>query len=110
MATSAGRAELGQAFDPYVLAVDIGSTASRGDVFDAADARSRANGRRLQFTTRDNGTSEIDPEYGPGCRTMAAAVTSAPDPTGLVRRSSIPVHAAVDVPAAVTPRLASCPM
>jgi hypothetical protein len=35
---------------------------------------------------------------------MAAAVTSAPNPTGLVRRSSIPVHAAVDVPAAVTPR------
>jgi gluconokinase len=41
MATSAGRVELGQAIDPLVLAVDIGSTASRGDVFDAADARSR---------------------------------------------------------------------
>jgi hypothetical protein len=45
MATSAGRVvELSQAIDPLVLAVDIDSTASRGDVSDAADARSRAEG------------------------------------------------------------------
>ena len=36
MASSAGRVKLSQALDPLVLAVDIGSTASQGDVFDAA--------------------------------------------------------------------------
>jgi ribulose kinase len=36
MAAAAGRVKLRQAIDPLVLAVDIGSTASRGDVYDAA--------------------------------------------------------------------------
>jgi len=36
MATPAGRVKLSEAIDPLVLAIDIGSTASRGDVYDAA--------------------------------------------------------------------------
>jgi gluconokinase len=51
------------AADPLVLAVDIGSTATRGDVYDAA-GRPAAGGRckvAHQFTTAADGTSVIDP-------------------------------------------------
>src|SRR5947209_18347045 len=53
-----------QAADPLVLAVDIGSTATRGDVYDAA-GRPAAGGRckvAHQFSTAADGTSVIDPD------------------------------------------------
>ena len=52
------------AADPLVLAVDVGSTATRGDVYDAA-GRPVAGGRCKvphQFTTAADGTSQIDPD------------------------------------------------
>jgi len=64
MAASAGRVKLREAIDPLVLAVDIGSTASRGDVYDAAGRPVQGGREKVphQFTTRDDGTSEIDPD------------------------------------------------
>ena len=64
MAASAGRVKLSQAVDPLVLAVDIGSTASRGDVYDAAGRPVQGGREKVphQFMTRDDGTSEIDPD------------------------------------------------
>jgi len=62
--TSTDRVSLDQALDPLVLAVDIGSTASRGDVYDAA-GRPVEGGRAKvehQFTTAADGTSTIDPD------------------------------------------------
>ena len=52
------------AVDPLVLAVDVGSTATRGDVYDAA-GRPVAGGRCKvphQFATAADGTSQIDPD------------------------------------------------
>lgn len=55
--------ELKDAVAPLVLALDVGSTATRGAVYDAAG---RPVGRRAKvphaFTTAPDGTSEIDPE------------------------------------------------
>jgi gluconokinase len=64
MAPAAGRVKLREAIDPLVLAVDIGSTASRGDVYDAAGRPVQGGREKVphQFTTRDDGTSEIDPD------------------------------------------------
>jgi hypothetical protein len=64
MAAVASRVKLREAIDPLVLAVDIGSTASRGDVYDAAGRPVRGGREKVphQFTTRDDGTSEIDPD------------------------------------------------
>ena len=58
------RVQLSKAIDPFVLALDVGSTASRGDVYDAA-GRPVEGGRQKvphQFRTAGDGTSEIDPE------------------------------------------------
>ena len=52
------------AADPLVLAVDVGSTGTRGDVYDATGAPA-AGGRckvAHQFTTAADGTSVIDPD------------------------------------------------
>jgi gluconokinase len=64
MATSGGRVKLSQALDPLVLAIDIGSTASRGDVFDAAGRPVKGCRHKIphQFTTDRDGASEIDPD------------------------------------------------
>jgi gluconokinase len=64
MATPAGRVKLREATDPLVLAIDIGSTASRGDVYDAAGRPVQGGREKVphHFTTRDDGTSEIDPD------------------------------------------------
>jgi gluconokinase len=64
MARRDGSVKLSQALDPLALAVDIGSTASRGDVFDAAGRPVHGGRRKIphQFTTRQDGTSEIDPD------------------------------------------------
>ncbi|WP_202863568.1 FGGY family carbohydrate kinase [Ornithinimicrobium avium] len=55
--------ELQDAVDPLVLALDVGSTASRGALYDALG---RPVGRRAKvahsFTTATDGTSEIDPD------------------------------------------------
>src|SRR5215213_2372814 len=64
MAAAAGRVKLREAIDPLLLAVDIGSTASRGDVYDAAGRPVQGGREKVPhyFTTRDDGTSEIDPD------------------------------------------------
>ncbi len=54
--------ELDQAVEPFVLALDVGSTASRGDVYDAT-GRPVEGGRHKvehQFHTAGDGTSTID--------------------------------------------------
>ncbi len=59
-----GRVALDEALDPLVLALDVGSTASRGDVYDAA-GRPVAGGRRKvghAFRISEDGASEIDPD------------------------------------------------
>lgn len=50
--------------EPFVLALDIGSTASRGDIFDATGAPVGVGRRRTAhaFSTRGDGTVEIDPD------------------------------------------------
>jgi gluconokinase len=64
VATSDDRVVLSQALDPLVLAIDVGSTASRGDVFDAAGRPVQGGRRKIrhQFTTGGDGRSEIDPD------------------------------------------------
>jgi gluconokinase len=64
MAAPAGRAKLREATDPLVLAIDIGSTATRGDVYDAAGRPIQGKRQKVphHFTTHDDGTSEIDPD------------------------------------------------
>jgi gluconokinase len=64
MAGGGKRVGLDQALDPLVLALDVGSTASRGDVYDAA-GRPVEGGRRKvphTFRTTGDGASEIDPD------------------------------------------------
>src|SRR3954469_1173013 len=64
MAGSGHRVALDEALDPLVLALDVGSTASRGDVYDAA-GRPVHGGRRKgahEVRTGSDGTSEIDPD------------------------------------------------
>jgi gluconokinase len=58
--TSVSRA----AADPLVLAVDVGSTATRGDVYDATGCPVAGGRRKVahQFTTAADGTSVIDPD------------------------------------------------
>lgn len=63
MARSIFQIELAKAVDPLVLAIDIGSTASRGSLY---DAHARPAGQRVKvahaFTSRADGTSTIDPD------------------------------------------------
>ncbi|WP_138758995.1 gluconokinase [Modestobacter altitudinis] len=62
--TGKGRVALEDALEPLVVALDVGSTASRGDVYDAA-GRPVEGGRRKvahQFRSGADGTSEIDPD------------------------------------------------
>jgi gluconokinase len=64
MAGSGSRVGLDDALDPLVLALDVGSTASRGDVYDAA-GRPVEGGRKKvphAFRTSADGASEIDPD------------------------------------------------
>lgn len=71
--------ELKDAVRPLVLAVDVGSTASRGAVY---DAHGRPVGRRAKvphsFTTASDGTSEIDAEEVVGeVKTILDTLTAA---------------------------------
>lgn len=52
------------AVDPLVLAVDVGSTATRGDVYDAAGRPVQGGRCKMphQFVTAADGTSQIDPD------------------------------------------------
>jgi len=55
---------LAEALDPLVLAVDVGSTACRGGVYDAAGRPVRRLAHKVPhaFTTGSDGTSQIDPD------------------------------------------------
>lgn len=61
---SAFTVELEDASDPLVIALDVGSTASRGGVYDAAGRPVRGLRHKVPhaFTTAPDGTSTIDPE------------------------------------------------
>lgn len=62
--SGARRVDLSRAVEPFVLALDVGSTASRGDVYDAT-GQPVAGGRHKvehQFHTAGDGTSTIDPD------------------------------------------------
>ncbi|WP_127130269.1 gluconokinase [Georgenia sp. SYP-B2076] len=64
MPTTDIRVDLGDALDPLVLALDVGSTASRGGLYDAAGRPVRGRRHKVahQFTTATDGRSEIDPD------------------------------------------------
>jgi gluconokinase len=64
MAGSGNRVRLDDAQDPLVLALDVGSTASRGDVYDAAGRPVQGGRRKVPhaFRTGSDGASEIDPD------------------------------------------------
>ncbi|MCO1655736.1 gluconokinase [Pseudonocardia humida] len=64
MAGSGGRVGLDDALDPFVLAMDVGSTASRGDVYDAAGRPVGGDRSKVahEFRTGADGASEIDPD------------------------------------------------
>ena len=57
------KSDLDQAIDPLVVALDVGSTACRGAVYDAA-GRPVVKRTKVahQFTTDSAGTSTIDPD------------------------------------------------
>src|SRR3954470_14073582 len=58
------RVGLDEALNPLVLALDVGSTASRGDVYDAAGRPVEGGRRKIahSFSSDENGASEIDPD------------------------------------------------
>src|SRR3954453_4818437 len=58
------RVGLDEALNPLVLALDVGSTASRGDVYDAAGRPVEGGRRKIphEFRTSGEGASEIDPD------------------------------------------------
>ncbi|PFG39889.1 gluconokinase [Georgenia soli] len=58
------RVPLAEALDPLVLALDVGSTASRGGLYDAAGRPVLQHRHKVphQFTTGTDGTSTIDPD------------------------------------------------
>src|SRR3954463_14873082 len=64
MAGSGHRVALDEALDSLVLALDVGSTASRGDVYDAAGRPVEGGRRKIahSFSSDENGASEIDPD------------------------------------------------
>ena len=64
MTGSGGRVALKNALDPLVVALDVGSTASRGDVYDAAGQPVEGGRRKVahQFRSGPDGASEIDPD------------------------------------------------
>lgn len=64
MAGKKNRVDLDAALDPLVLALDVGSTASRGDVYDAAGLPVEGGRKKVahEFRTGADGTSEIDPD------------------------------------------------
>ena len=63
-AKGSNRIGLDEALDPFVLALDVGSTASRGDVYDAAGRPVEGGRQKVEhaFSTGGDGSSEIDPD------------------------------------------------
>ncbi len=59
-----GRVGLGEAREPLVLALDIGSTGSRGDVYDGTGQAVRGGRHKVPhaFATGGDGTSTLDPD------------------------------------------------
>ena len=64
MAGKGKRVGLDDALSPFVLALDVGSTASRGDVYDAAGQPVEGGRQKVShaFQTSADGASEIDPD------------------------------------------------
>jgi gluconokinase len=64
MPGNGSRVSRDDALDPLVLALDVGSTASRGDVYDAAGRPVQGGRRKVPhaFRTSADGASEIDPD------------------------------------------------
>ena len=64
MADSGKRVGWDDALDPLVLALDVGSTASRGDIYDAAGRPVQGGRQKVphQFDTTADGASVIDPD------------------------------------------------
>src|SRR5947209_17217564 len=64
MSGNHGRVALDDAQDPLVVALDVGSTASRGDVYDATGRPVEGGRRKVAHTFRAtaDGASEIDPD------------------------------------------------
>jgi gluconokinase len=64
VADSGKRVGWDDALDPLVLALDVGSTASRGDIYDAAGRPVQGGRRKVphQFDTTADGASVIDPD------------------------------------------------
>jgi gluconokinase len=61
---SSDRVDPASAVEPFVLALDVGSTATRGDLYDATGRPLKGGRVKIEhaFTTGDDGTSEVDPE------------------------------------------------
>ena len=64
MPGNGSRVSRDDALDPLVLALDVGSAASRGDVYDAAGRPVQGGRRKVPhaFRTGADGASEIDPD------------------------------------------------
>src|SRR4051795_625635 len=64
MPGNGSRVSRDEALDPLVLALDVGSTASRGDVYDAAGRPGEGGRRKIphEFGTPGDGASELDPD------------------------------------------------
>jgi gluconokinase len=64
MPKSGTAVELDRAHEPFVLALDVGSTASRGGLYDAAGRPVHGVRHKIphRFTSAADGTSEIDPD------------------------------------------------
>jgi hypothetical protein len=58
MAAAAARVKVREAIDPLVLAVDIGSIASRGDVYDAAGCPVQGGREKVPHPSRPVMTSQ----------------------------------------------------
>ncbi|WIM67628.1 gluconokinase [Corynebacterium breve] len=68
---------LGESSGPYVLALDVGSTASRGGLYDVTGCPVKGSKQRIshEFTTAQDGTSEIDPDQvAEECREIVSAI------------------------------------
>ena len=64
MPKSGTAVELDRAHEPFVLALDVGSTASRGGLYDAAGRPVKGVRHNVphRFTSAADGSSEIDPD------------------------------------------------
>jgi hypothetical protein len=87
---SRSRGRLDDALDPLVLAFDVGSTASRGDVYDAAGVPVEGGRRKVPhaFRTSGDGASEIDPDQVVDELGQIITGLAIPPPQGELRRGT----------------------